>query len=257
MGLFEQLLGKKKKSAPWARAAAAFSGDFSNNAPVNAEIGAKSPPPGLVAGNLLAVFKQAYSLKLQDGRQAIHVETLLSSLGAMAGFGCQIAVREGLVKTGAVPLERAFVVVRTTHGSKYFMGDLLNQPLLEAPVSVWAFVAGALKQVGALEPDLKAIVRHVMTTLGGPNFGRLSVAREHQPHEQPLQSLTKQWAAAYKLVQSQLGNPLFTGWYFAHAAQMLIVEAKDVIDPTLAAQIVMESAIAMAKVDPQSIGFEV
>jgi len=248
MGLFDTLFGKKKP-APRPRAAI--------DLPGNETIDAKSPPPDFVAANLLTVFKQAYAHSLPDGRQGIHIETLLSSLGAMAGFGCQIAVREGVVKTGIMPLERAFVVVKTKDGSQYFMGDQLNQPLLEAPMSVWAFIGGALKQTGSPLPDIHEIVRHVASTLGGPDFGKLSVPEAHQPHEQPLQSLTKQWAAAYKLVKAQLGNPLFTGWYFAHAAQMLIIEAKDVIDPTLAARIVMESAIAMAKVDPQSIGFEV
>jgi len=48
-----------------------------------------------------------------------------------------------------------------------------------------------------------------------------------------------------------------TGWYFAGAAQTVIIDAKEVIDPALAYRIVMEAAVAMSKVDPRAIGFEI
>ena len=67
--------------------------------------------------------------QLSDPRGRIHVETLLSALGAMAGFGCQIAVREA-VKAGQLNPESALVEVTTNDGGTYYFGDQINQPLL-------------------------------------------------------------------------------------------------------------------------------
>ena len=80
-----------------------------------------APPPAspeAIAGPLLNAFKNAYT-----GPQGVHLETLYSAIGALAGFGCQAAVREAIVKPGILTAEQAFVVVETTDGSTYFYGD--------------------------------------------------------------------------------------------------------------------------------------
>ena len=246
MGLFDWLKGKK---APPPRRPLSL--DLENER----DVSAKALPPDFIAATVLKASKLAYRHPISADQQGIHIESLLCSLGAMAGFGCQIAIREGLIKTGKLPLDKAFVFAKTNDGGIYYFGDQLNQPLLEAPMSVWAQVAGAVQHVGKPVPDIHDIVRFVSSTVGGPEFGTLRVSQEHQPMETPIQSLKKHWAAAYKLVKSQTGDPLFTGWYFALAAQQLIIEGKDIIDATIASQIVMESAVAMAKIDPPVIGF--
>jgi hypothetical protein len=72
---------------------------------------------------------------LQDER-GVQFESLLSCLGALAGYACQVSVRQ----QGA-----ALVAVKTTDGSTYLYGDALNAPLAESPLSVWAFVAKAVQ----------------------------------------------------------------------------------------------------------------
>ncbi|WP_443749600.1 hypothetical protein [Asticcacaulis solisilvae] len=253
MGLFDDIFGKKKPARkPHSPV------DFSAHLPAIETIGEKKPlPPDLVARGMLAAFESAYTHKMSDGRPGIHIETLLSALGAMAGFGCQIAVREVLVKSGRMPLESAFVIVRGVDGSRYFLGDQLNQPLLMARVSVWTLVAGAVQHTGSPVPDINGIVRRTVAAVGSKDFGRLSVPDEHQPFEQPIETLKKQWAGCYEILKSFDADPFFMGWYFALSAQLLIIKSKTIIDPTLAGQIVMESAVAMAKIDPKSIGFEI
>jgi len=258
MGLFEDLFGKKK---PKGRTRRDGSVDLAGHLPAVTAIGDKAPPapppPDAVARGLLAAFEDAYTHKRSNGRPGIHIETLLSALGAMAGFGCQIAVREVLVKSGRMPLESAFVIVRGVNGARYFMGDYLNQPLLQARISVWSLVAGAVHHTGAPLPDINEIVHRVVASVGSSDFGTLSVPADHQPAEQPIDTLKKQWAICYKVLSELNADPFFTGWYFALAAQMLILKGKTVIDPTLAGQIVMESAVSMAKIDPKSIGFDI
>ncbi len=251
MGPFEQLFGKKR---PGPRSRGPI--DFSSHLPAITTIGEKPPAPDILAHGMLLAFEDAYTHPLSGGRKGIHIETLLSALGAMAGFGCQIAVREVLVKTGRMPLESAFVVVRGVDGARYFMGDQLNQPLLQSRVSVWSLVAGAVQHTGAPLPDINDIVRRTVSSVGSRDFGTLSVHADHQPGERPIDTLKRQWAGAYKALKVLDADPFFTGWYFALAAQMLILKGRTIIDPTLAGQIVMEAAVAMAKIDPKAIGFE-
>ena len=85
----------------------------------------------------------------------------------------------------------------------------------------------------------------------------LRVDASHQPHEAPIDALKKHWAPSYELARLLGADPIMTGWYFAGAAQTVIIDAKEVIDPALAYRIVMEAAVAMSKVDPRAIGFEI
>lgn len=200
--------------------------------------------------------RESLEAQLSDPQGRVHVETILSSLGAMAGFGCQIAVREA-VKAGQLNPQGALIEVTTRDGGTYYFGEQLNQPLLEAPINVWKLIVGGAQHAGAKDlHDIVEIVTHVTNSLGGPEFGVLRVDAKHQPHEAPIDALKKYWRSSYALIQSLGGDPIMTGWYFAGAAQMIIIEAKEVIDPALAYRIVMEAAVAMAKVDPHAIGVD-
>lgn len=195
--------------------------------------------------------------RLSDPQGRVHVETMLSALGAMAGFGCQVAVREAM-NAGRISPEGALVEVTTNDGGTYYFGDQINQPLLEAPISVWKLVAGAAQHAGAQElPDIIEIVKHVSATVGGGGFGVLTVDAKNQPHEAPIDALKHHWPSCHALITSLPRDPLMTGWYFAGAAQSVIVDARQVIEPALACRIVMEAAVAMSKIDPRAIGFEI
>ncbi len=202
-----------------------------------------------IAAQLLQDFEADYG---QD-----HPETLLCALGAHAGFGCQMAVWEA-VRRGAIPRAKAFVVVTTTDGGTYYYGDTLNQPLLEAKISVWGLVAGAAQKAGAKDlPDIHEIVAFVAGSVGGPAFGTIRVPAAHQPAEKPFDTLKNHWAAAAKRLQDMDYNPMFTGWYFASAAQRIILDPKVNLDPALATRIVMEAAVSMSKIDPVLLGVKV
>lgn len=204
-----------------------------------------------------AEIKDYYIHRYAKKGQAIHLESVLSALGSAAGFGCQMAIREGFVKTGKVPAEKAFVVVKDNAGRTYFFGDLLNQPLLstqKGQFSVWNIVAGGAQSAGAVNlPDPMDIVKYNAQTLGTKEFGIPRVSKEHQPEELPEESLRATWHDVQSIMVSHHINPLFWGWTPAMAAQKLIIENKDKIDPALAAKIVMESALPMSKIDPEAI----
>ncbi len=224
---------------------------FGGKKPAQATPSPPPPPPDVLAAELLAGLERVYT-----SERGINAESLMCALGALAGFGCQAAVR-AMVTAGQIPEAGAFVVAETAQGPFYF-GDQLNQPLLEAPMSVWHQVAGAAQKAGAVElPDIGDIAAFVAGSVGGPDFGRLRVADEHQPQQTPIEALRAQWPAAYAHIRARHGDPAFTGWYFAGAAAQVLPQMKAVLEPGLAARIVMEAAVAMAKADPQRNGLDI
>lgn len=190
----------------------------------------------------------------KDG--AMHVPTVLSALGAHAGFGCQMAVRHA-VKQGLISEKDAFIDVETADGETYYFGDNINQALLVVEASVYRQVAtGAIKAGAKVLPDMKEIVGHVAKTVGGPEFGRLRVPPEAQPVELPIESLKRLWSQEEALLVQAKYDPLFTGWYFGTAARNFIAQSTAVA-PETAFRIVMESAVAMSKINPARIGVKV
>ena len=187
-----------------------------------------------------------------------HLDSVLSALGATAGFGTQMAIREGFIKPGIVPANQAFVVVNTNEGGNYFFGDFLNQGLFESKdkrITVWSLVGGGAKKAGATAlPDIVEIVQYNASSLGTPAFGLPRVPKDHETKELPSLVLRKTWVDVQGILEAQHINPIMWGWVPAMAAQKLIIQNKDKIDPSLAAKIVMESALPMSKMNPSALG---
>jgi hypothetical protein len=185
------------------------------------------------------------------------VETMLSALGAVSGFGCQMAIREAFIKTGKVSEQRAFMVVGTKNGEKYYFGDLLNQPIASPKqISVLTLVSGGAVKAGAKPeslPNTDDIFKHTAQVVGTKEFGIPRIPTNHFPKELPIQSLRATWNDIENIQKKNEIDPEFLGWMPAQAAQKIIIKYKDKIDPSLAAKIVMESAIPMSKVDPNTV----
>jgi hypothetical protein len=85
-------------------------------------------------------------LKAERG---IHGETVLATLGALAGFSVQMALRETLIRAGKMPEDKVFVVIKTKNGESFYLGDLTNEGLFKAKpgnYSVFAIVGGVPKR---------------------------------------------------------------------------------------------------------------
>lgn len=188
-------------------------------------------------------------------RKYPHPETLLGILGACAGFGCQAAVREA-VRAGMIPAKDAFIRVKAADGKTYFFGNELNQPLLEAPASVWNIIASGITSAGGEPPDILEIVKRAAQTLGTPDYAKLTVPEEHQPQEPVFDMLKTQWPPLYEYVRRQYKrgvDPLTTGWLFAGAAQAIIIAKTTNLPPEMAGTIVMEAAVRASKLDPETV----
>lgn len=194
--------------------------------------------------------------KLLDER-GIHIETIFAALGAMAGFGCQMGIREGLVKTGKVAERDALAEIVTTDNEVFYFGEFLNEPLLSvAPgrVSVLGLILAATEAAGGkMFPDIEAIVLKTADTCGTPAFYDMNLPKDHQPHIMPLEALRRFWPDCQALLTAAGADPVHWGWIIAQAAQTLILQGKDVLEPEMAAKIVMEAAIPMSKVSPDAV----
>ncbi|MBR7801770.1 hypothetical protein [Undibacterium fentianense] len=182
--------------------------------------------------------------------KGIHLESLLSALGALAGYACQMSVREEFVMRQGRPLKEVFIVVQSKQNANtYYFGDLLNRPLAESRYSVWSLASGAAQKNG-LERliDLHDIFRHVTDTLGSVAFGIPRTALAHQAKEVPYNYVNFLWPQLFPLVQSYSAKPQDWPMVFGVAIQEILFASKDLIDPALALSIVMESAVPMSKI---------
>ncbi|MSQ71883.1 MAG: hypothetical protein EXR27_11435 [Betaproteobacteria bacterium] len=197
-----------------------------------------------VLKRLLAVMKDEHG---------VHIESCLAVLGAMAGYACQHSVREEFVRSGDMPETRAFVVVDAKDGKRYFFGDLVNKPLAESRFSVWSLTAGAAQKMGLPVPDVNEIFKHVSDTVGTDSFGVPRVPEAHRARNLPAKYLKDLWLAVHAHALEYCNYPFELPVVFGLAIQEAIVMGKQVLDPTLAVAIVMESAIPMSKVDLRAL----
>lgn len=202
---------------------------------IGAKIGAKE------------VFRQLVSAMEKDGR--VHVESLLCALGALSGYSCQAAVR-AQAHILKIPEDAAFQILETSDGKQYFFGELLNHAMVVAEHSVWSLAAGAAQGAGVTElPDLEEIFKYNVSVLGSKQFGIPRIPADHMAAVLPLDYLQTLWPVIFPTVTKYCPNPV--QWYVLYglAVQIAITEGKNVIDPSLALKIIMETAIPMSKVD--------
>ena len=166
---------------------------------------------------------------LQD-REGIHAESLLTCLGALAGYACQAYARRAGARMGFSQMRDSLA---------------LDRPLIISPMSVWALVRSAVQKTGGALPDLEDITSHVARTLGTGEFGVPRVSGEHRPRRLPIVYLTQLWPQVLPIAQRFCRRPSQLPVLFGIALQRAIEYSK--LEPALAARLAMESAVAMSK----------
>jgi hypothetical protein len=206
-------------------------------------------------GRSIAALLMARQIK-QSGQ--IHAETLLTELGALAGFSAQIAIRKSVIEPQKLDPAMVLVEVATKNNEVYYFSDLLNWMLFEnmdkPPYSVWAYVSAAVPQDNHfLLPDMAEIVSNAARTIGTPRFGVPRLPRQNMPLKMPRAALEAHWRVVNDEFTSSGRDPAEWPYDFAAAAQWQIATGRDTLALPLAAQIVMEAAIPMSKVDPRTV----
>ncbi len=189
-------------------------------------------------------------MKLMKNDKGIHLDSYLGVLGSLAGFSCQMVIREEQIKIGRKTEESVFIIATPTDGKRYFFGDALNGPLVENQHSVWSLTAGAAQRLGLREvPDVGEIFRHTAATVGTEAFGIPRLPEGHSLTDPPINYVIHLWPFFLPMIKEYCDYPCEWPILFGIAIQETIVSTKGVLDPKLAMKLVMECAIPMSKVD--------
>ena len=194
------------------------------------------------------IFLRLTNALAKNDPRGVHTETLLCSLGALAGYACQASLRAQALIAGR-GANSAFSVVKTKDGGEYFFGDEINGPLAEDKLSVWSVAAGAAQHAGARKlPDLHEIFRHTAASVGSAAFGVVRYPGPGAAAEPPIAYLRSLWPVLLPPVRELAGDPKLWPLAYGLALQQAIELSKDSLGPEAALTIAMEAAVPMSKV---------
>lgn len=244
--MFGKLFGRKNnRDADNGASASGQSGTGAEQAPP------ANPLGHLKVGAMELVQRLAAAMRNEQG---VHVESLLGALGSLAGYCCTDSITKWASETGQSLKELGVMEIETTDGSRYYAGRLIDEPLVGHELALWPLVAGMAKQLGSEDyPDYGEIVQHVASTFGKAEFGIPRVPDQHRPGDLPINYVRALWPALLPFVEQHV--PVFPqrGPMFGFAIQNVMEMGKDVIQPGLAAKLVMECAVPMSRLDPAHI----
>lgn len=207
-------------------------------------------------------------IKLRGADGRIHAETLLTAIGALAGFSAQNAALDQASRAGVLP-QYSLLLAGTASGDQYLVGNWINAHLFNDPGARYPFlglVGGAAIQAGVDPkefPDCNEIAKHVVTSLGGAEFGIVRAPPNHQPRFRPSAILEGLWSFVCDVLRLPPpdnvaeGEPPLQETYwpiiFSIVAAQFLGMTKEVLDPRISFALAMEAAVIAAKIHPDKI----
>jgi hypothetical protein len=207
------------------------------------------------------------ALKNQRG---IHTETLLTAVGALAGFAAQNAALNRLSSRDPAAPNLELAIAQIKSGEKMIFGDAVNvflYPEARSTLPLVAIIAGAAVQAGVATaefPDFHEMAAYVATVVGTPEFGKLRARPGSPPQLQPLELLHKLWPMTREVLQRpphkgflrRVEKPLQEAHWpiiISVVGSQLIGMTKGTLSPRIGAALLMESAVITSKIDPETI----
>jgi hypothetical protein len=209
---------------------------------------ATEPERRLQMGGMI-VFDLICQMVTTPGKGA-RIEDVLAILGSVGGHSCLVGVLDRLA--GATVNGQQFSVMTCTDGHRYYFGDLPNQLLLESRLSLLSLALGAAQAHGGQVSLDKVhdVMRHVAGTIGQTDFGTPRIAEPHRPGDVPFNYIKYLAPKIFEALDLYEVPPDKRASAIGFAIQRAIDGSKDILDPTLAADIVTECAVPAAKFDP-------
>ena len=188
----------------------------------------------------------------------IHSETILTEIGALAGFAVQMSIRKAVIEAQGLDPNTVLAEVVTRGGETYYFSDLLNWILFEnasqPPYSIWSYLSAVVPdEMRGLLPDVTDIVSYAARTIGTRQFGVPRLPIGHMPRKLPFDALVEHWRAVQAEFTTSGRDPAEWPYDLAAAAQWQMLTSRDLLALPMAAAIVMEAAIPMSKVDPDLV----
>jgi hypothetical protein len=187
------------------------------------------------------------------GKRGVHLESLLCTLGAIAGYSCQASVRSQSVASG-LPETAGLTVVHSEDGKTYYFGDQINKALAESAYSVWAVSGGNAQPANGDERlDLAEIFAYSAASVGTASFGKPRVPEANCANDLPINYVQRLWPAFKPLIVKYCPNPEHWPVLIALSIQATISMGQSALAPGRALQLVMEAAIPMAAIDLKAL----
>jgi len=231
-----------------------------------------------ILGNLAIGNIRENMLRFLRTDRGVHAETLHTAMGALAGFAAQNAALNraaAVASTGESMPWSGIVLIGADSGERFLAGDWINAGLFNERGSIfplWGFIAAAATEAGAKTDalaDIGEIARHVTSSFGNPEFGKLRAPPNHQPGVQPVDLLLKLWPRACEILRLPIEKQIPTAgsammrepplserhWpiIISIVAGQFIKLTKDVLAPDIAFALAMESAVIGSKIDPDRL----
>ena len=218
----------------------------------------------LAMGSLVKFFPKSLT---QNGR--LQLETLFCTIGALAGFAAQHAVRQEYVGEAHKENE-VFVIALAPNGERYFFAEQLNALLVSERrdiISVWTILGGAALKLGATKvqlPDCVDTFERATKSIGTPEFGIPRLPPGHKPYLTPRRAIEIFWPSVLQVFTREpvvpvpgfkLVAPRHWPLVLAAVAASFMPALKDKLLPELAMTIFMEAAIPMSKIDQCAVRF--
>lgn len=205
----------------------------------------------LRAGSKVTLTNVGQTLK-RDGRFV--PANLLTVIGALAGFSGQIAVREILVDTGRRREDEVFVIRRTGPGTRWFEGQQVEDPLVYGPMSLWGLASGTARELGARTlPDPAQMSARQTALVRASGYGRAEVDPRHRATVETLAWLRAHWAKFRAQADRYCAAPVDRTLFFSLMAQEALMSTRDAMPAETGLRILMESAFAWSRLDPQRL----
>ncbi len=180
--------------------------------------------------------------------------TVLTVVGALAGYAAQRAIWEGVVQTGGLSPGDVFEVRESDSGEKFYFSaetDKLMGSLDPRYLSIWKIINNTSKSTAGEHPEVTELLAHCAATIGTPEFGIPRLPDGRHSNILPRDAVNRLWAKARQHLAKT--EPTLWPMNIAVAARSLIVAAQRVVPQPVAVKIVMEAAVPMSRIDPATV----
>ncbi len=176
-----------------------------------------------------------------SSRTVLHAPTFLSAIGGLTGF----AIQQMLLREGGVAWSQPR---RAEHLDRILLS--------ERPVdgSLWSKLQEASRAVGAHHlPDPNTLLQATLRCVGTTQFGLITLPLEYKLVQQPQASVTELWTSVTRTIADEgVSNAVLPQVLIAACAQRVAADMR-LVPPHVGVRIVMQSALAMALIEPRVI----
>lgn len=183
-----------------------------------------------------------------EGPQGLHPETFLAALGALAGYGARWSVRAAVA---AGRMDYDFHTPPGINRPHVLVSENVNRLVYSMQgQSVASVLASQMMRSGAnWLPDINAAVQHNFEAINSPRYPDYTVPRKHYPSIPPQTLLMMLWEKTHRVLRGVEGGAGMAPVAIALAAAHAIVVHKAKVPVDVGGQLVLETAIAMSKLD--------